>query len=1162
MSNNAEQEPSKDSQPTGMPAPESIPHPSSGDGKPRDDDATKSRDADATLLASPGVMRDPSLPSSIGPYKVLGLLGVGGMGAVYEAEQQRPRRVVALKVIKPGFVSPSLLRRFEREAEVLGRLQHPGIAQVYEAGTAVHEYEPAPQRASRELERPGPNIPPLSGDMPGAVPAAEAKRSASVATPYFAMELVRGTTLTRYANEKSLDLRQRLDLITRICEAVQYAHQQGVVHRDLKPGNILVDTSGQPKILDFGIAKITGNAAQLSTIETQVGQIVGTLPYMSPEQARGEVDKLDTRSDIYALGVIAYELLAGRLPYDLKQAIILEAVRVICEEDPAPLSSIDRRLGGDLETIIAKSMAKEKERRYASASELASDIKRYLNDEPVSARPPSTWYQWSKFARRNKRFVSAVVAVMLALVLGMVGTTLGLFRAEREAEEADRQRAMAMASARKSKESAALAIAESEARLRANYALNLNLADSQARAGDIPMAVKALESCPPEMRGWEWDYIAAATDESILAIDVGWPLASVDWSADGRWLALGGQGAYAAVHDAETGARRVLLAGHESRDAVYVSRFTPDGRKLVTAGADATIRVWNAETGAEIDRFYTERRLITVMTMSSDGKRVAYQSSPVNAETKLRVIDLESRAVRSVVSAPPRVISLAWQPGAERLATIDEAATLAVHDLTTDKQLWSEQAGRSRSVATVLAFSADGARLVVQSSGRGVAIRPSDGSQTRVHATAFDEVLHRAAFNNRGDLIAAAGYDRTLYIISASNGEVIARLRGHRSFIWGLAWSPDDRCVATASIDGTARVWDVRAALRSRPLFEAESEIESFAFDGADRHMLIGTLKHGLRVIDTTNPTAPAMVIDAKQRWQQVRLSQDGSIGAGMDLSGTVVVWSLANPAVEILRVPNAGPNHSNDPSMIRAAMVLSPDGGAVFAGTPQAILMRDTRTGEVIRRFPLPMPEQHLHSLALSSDGSTLVVGQSPRVTAFDTRTGFQKWVTDAVEPSSIRPDLYTMAFSSDDARLAIASRDAMMVIMESNSGRVLRRFAEASGDEGSSGVRITADSIAWGAGNTRIFTASTDNHVKVWDPRHGEFLMSFRRHNGRVHGIAFRESDQMLFTGSWDKRLLAWNPRPRRIVADFPKTPAPAHWGSLLDMPSTRPAAAPGNK
>jgi len=336
----------------------------------------------------------PALPPMIGRYRILRLLGEGGMGVVYEAEQEQPRRTVALKVIQGGLASHEVLRRFELESEALGQLHHPGIAQIYEAGTADSGFG---------------------------------------LQPYFAMEFIRGTSLLQHAGEHQLNTRQRLELMTKVCEAVHHAHQRGIIHRDLKPGNILVDEDGQPKILDFGVARVTNSDAQ-ATRQTDLGQLVGTLAYMSPEQVSADPLELDARSDVYALGVILFELLAGRLPYKISHQLH-EAVQTIQEEDPTPLSSVDRAYRGDIETIVGKALEKDKERRYPSAADLAVDIERYLKDEPILARRPSASYQLQKFAHRHKALVAGTLAVFVVLVAGIIISTWEATRA-RSAEQA------------------------------------------------------------------------------------------------------------------------------------------------------------------------------------------------------------------------------------------------------------------------------------------------------------------------------------------------------------------------------------------------------------------------------------------------------------------------------------------------------------------------------------------------------------------------------------------------------------------------------------------------------------------------------------------------------------------------------------------------------
>jgi tetratricopeptide (TPR) repeat protein len=366
-----------------------------------------SRSATMAAVQVPLIGGKPATGSIIGRYRILRVAGEGGMGTVYEAEQDHPRRIVALKIIRPGLTGAELIRRFDLESQALGRLQHPGIAQIYEAGATDSGFGPQ---------------------------------------PYFAMEFIRGEDLRTHADRNRLNTRQRLELTIKICEAVQHAHQHGIIHRDLKPMNILVDEAGQPKILDFGVARLTDSDAQI-TRQTDVGQLVGTLAYMSPEQVLADPLGVDTRSDVYSLGVILFELLSGKMPYTLSRKLH-EAVQAIREEDPTSLSSINRDYRGDIETIVTRALEKDKSRRYPSAAALAADIQRHLRDEPIAARPASAVYQLQKFARRHRTLVAGFAAVFVALLAGVVVSTQQAIRARNAERAAVRQRDRASAAER------------------------------------------------------------------------------------------------------------------------------------------------------------------------------------------------------------------------------------------------------------------------------------------------------------------------------------------------------------------------------------------------------------------------------------------------------------------------------------------------------------------------------------------------------------------------------------------------------------------------------------------------------------------------------------------------------------------------------------------
>jgi hypothetical protein len=370
--------------------------------------------AENFLTAPEGVHLPSLLPATppedglvgrrIGPYEVRDKIASGGMGSVYRAVRVDDyRQQVAIKLIKPGLGGEDLLRRFRTERQVLAGLNHPHIARLLDGGTTED------------------------------------------GQPYLVMEFIEGRPIDRYCDEHRLSVRQRLQLFCAVCAAVQHAHQLTVIHRDLKPGNILVDGAGRPKVLDFGIARVADADLQQTAPGTNVGQLVGTLPYMSPEQVAADPQALDTRSDVYALGVICYQLLAGRLPHDLTGKSLPEAVRIIGEQEAPPLGAVIKSCRGDLETIVARALEKDKDRRYPSASDLAADVERYLRDEPILARPRSAWYQFRKFARRNKALVGGVAATFLALVLGVIGTGFSLVRALDAEADANEKRGLAEA---------------------------------------------------------------------------------------------------------------------------------------------------------------------------------------------------------------------------------------------------------------------------------------------------------------------------------------------------------------------------------------------------------------------------------------------------------------------------------------------------------------------------------------------------------------------------------------------------------------------------------------------------------------------------------------------------------------------------------------------
>jgi hypothetical protein len=503
------------------------------------------------------------------------------------------------------------LARFEAERQALALMDHPNIAKVHDAGATAD------------------------------------------GRPYFVMELVKGVRITQFCDERRLTPRQRLELFVPVCQALQHAHQKGVIHRDIKPSNVLValyDDRPVPKVIDFGVAKAAGQQLTEKTLHTGLGAVVGTVEYMSPEQASFNQLDVDTRSDVYALGVLLYELLTGSPPFtqkELEKAGMLEMLRVIREEEPPrpstrlsdskeslPSISAQRQtepakltklVRGELDWIVMKALEKDRNRRYDTANGFAMDVQRYLADEPVLACPPSVAYRLRKFVRRNKGPVLAASIIILLLIGGIIGTTFGLLQAQASAEEerlakgdAVKKKTLAEKATQAAKdaenaERVQRRLADDRAKelWRNLYFAEMNMA---AQAAQSPLGLARVAELSahwvdePKLRGWEWYYLYGLCHRDLLTIPaMPGRVSSVTWSPDGTRLATLGTGAtLPKVFDAVTGKEAVTLAGPVPPGAEYVAVvWSPNGKLLAAAASHAresVITVWDAATG--------ERRLM------------------------------------------------------------------------------------------------------------------------------------------------------------------------------------------------------------------------------------------------------------------------------------------------------------------------------------------------------------------------------------------------------------------------------------------------------------------------------------------------------------------------------------------------------------------------
>ena len=754
---------------------------------------------DRALLDDGGECVRPTLPRSIAGYRIVGLCGVGGMGAVYEAEQHSPPRRVALKVIQSGAASKELLRRFARESAILERLRHPGIAEVYDAGEFEHE---------------------------------------GIVRPYFAMEYIEGRSLLEFADERALSSRARVELFLGVCDAVQYAHTRGVVHRDLKPDNVLVDGSGRPKVLDFGVARLVDSETQV-TLATGTGQLLGSVPYMSPEQAGGGAGDVGVPSDLYSLGVMLFELLAGHLPYDVRSCTLPNAIELIRTGEPQRLGSAAPALRSDLETIAGKCLEKEPERRYASVGELADDLRRFLVGEPIAARPPSTWYQLSKFAHRNRALVGGVAGTMVALAIGIVVAVVFAIQASRSEELATDSAAQAA---------------------RAAYRANLNAASALV-VGDPVKARRTLEDVPLEQRGWEWHVLFAQLDIELLEFG----------SGQGRVLALS-DGALVVARDGERDVRVWETdTGREARALSLPAEVTalaasPDGAVLAVGLTDGRVLVTDPRADAAGWTAIVEPNgeAVQALAVAPSALRLAVH----------RGEELRCGAPGSWATA---AVGARYQHAPDLMFSADGAA-LFHHNrfVTTVFDALALEPLRSRPSDTYgprsCALSADGRWLAYGCTQRQVVVVDAETLEEVRVLRGHQGAVHGVRFDAGGRLLSVSGLDVRVWDVLTgavlavipvagaggaafvSRGRVVssgpdvlrlwdpgitrARVLGqHARYAYEVAFSPDGDLLASRGYFADVLVWDVSGGRRlgelsveapSAPFFDRAGERIAF----------------------------------------------------------------------------------------------------------------------------------------------------------------------------------------------------------------------------------------------------------------------------------------------------------------------------------------------
>jgi WD40 repeat protein/serine/threonine protein kinase len=1033
----------------------------------------------------------------IGPYKLLELIGEGGCGRVYLAEQDGPvRRQVALKIIKPGMDSQSVVDRFEAERQALAIMEHPNIARFFDAGVT------------------------------------------ETARPYFVMELVRGLKITEYCENNAIDIARRLDLFVQVCRAVQHAHQKGIIHRDLKPSNVLVtlhDGLAVPKVIDFGIAKATQGGLTDRTMLTAFAQLVGTPAYMSPEQAELSGLDIDTRSDIYSLGVLLYELLTGKTPFDPKELLsagLDEMRRTIREKDPQRPStrwtqiqagSSSRILSGaaptalnpDLDWIVMKCLEKDRTRRYETANGLAVDIARHLNNEPVLARPPTAAYRLRKFVRRHKLVFATATSISAALLLGTAISIWQSVRA-RQAERAARlqariattESARAQQAERRAREESASAQRQ-ESRAHANlYAANMRLAQfawAQNNANQVRQLLAQTESYP--RHGFEWFYWQRETRLELKTLQGHRAeVLAIAASPDGRWIATGSQDGTAILWSSDSEEPQRTLSGH-TRGVSSVA-FSPDSRRIVTGSWDHTAKVWETADGAPQLTLGGHSAKVFSVGFSADGRRIVTASLDHTAKVWDSSSGQEQLTLRG---HRHRVWSAAFSFDGRWIVTGSQDHTARVWDAANGKELhtFSAHSGPIHSVAAspvearVVTASRDSTARVWDLVNGGELLPPLRGHQAPILS---------AAFSRNGERLVTASFDQSAKVWDGATGAELFTLRGHGSPLSSAIFSANDRQIITGggSIgipptsayvdrgwgDNKVKIWTASPEQGTLSLRGHMDKVMAVAFSPDSRRVITGSFDKTAIVWDAVNGQ-PLFRLDHEERVRAVAISPDNQRIVTCSFDGIARVWTASGEKL-LLKLPVKSDRVFS--------VAFSPNSELIIVGAGNGGQVWSVVAGKLVAE--LDGDGGWIFSAAFSPDGQRIVTSGDRSAQIWEARSGKR------VRPFLDIPAL-SVAFSPDGDRIAMGGSDQTAKVWNALDGTNQITLT---------GHSAPVWSIAFSPDGRRILTASEDRSAKVWDAESGAELLTLSGHRDEIWSAAFSPDGQRIVTGGSDGIARVW--------------------------------------
>jgi len=1028
-------------------------------------DTEDSKALDKPVISFPASERTllGGVPERIGRYRLVRLVGEGGMGAVYEAEQDSPQRTVALKIIRPGLASRAILQRFQQESQVLGKLNHPGIAQVYEAGVVNDQGDLVHADHPHRLTR---------------------------CRPFFAMEFIHGVPLDTFAAEHMLSTHDRLALIALVCDAVEHAHQHGIVHRDLKPGNILVASSlvakhatPNPKILDFGVARVMDADFQTETLRTGVGELIGTLAYMSPEQASGDGAWVDARSDIYALGVLAYQLLTGRLPLDLSRREIPEAARMIREDEPSKLGSVNVSFRGDIETIVSKALEKDKSRRYGSAAAFAADIRRFLQDEPIIARPSSSLYQLRKFAKRNRPLVGGILATMMALVIG-TGVSLRL------ATLRSRQTAIARQTA---------ARAERQA-----YRACIAAAHAAIQGHNTALAGDSLRDAPAALRGWEWNYLDHVRDRSLVTIPAiePNPVRLIAASPDGELLYTIGRGGDIRVTDARTGRD----AGSFTVTSASIDRFalSPDGARLLVSDPNS-LSLWNL---ADRSRLWSRPGyfLISLDCFVHDG---AFFATSESGSLSVEIVDTAtSRTIATVPTSVPAFDYFAFSQRGTELLLVNRQGIAELHDFRIGPPVNATKRWEASISTAKLCFDDTGVvgyhkwhelSLIDVASGKEqrripgdaiaslktvvgelfvtiepapqMIVRDPDSLNVLARLDGFKTPVHARPIIIQGPKIVGGSETGEIKVFDAFQRDLPFVVQQGNDITFASAISSDSERVACVGW-GSAAVWDVQSGELVWSRYLSPRDIYCVAYSPSGDELALWLIDRGLVILDALDGREIAACRQSEP------------------FEPTSLLWSTDD---------------------------------RIFVSAPEGGLSVFSAAAVLLGKSPDVPPTFRVTASCATDQGN---------VRAFGSDDGTVNIINAAGNQARVSSRPYTrivsrLVFSPDMKLLAARYDDGVIVILDPRTAREVARVDAHAGRPRPAAQHINQDphaAIAFSPDGLRLAAVAADRTIRFWDCASWELILSLDCPEQSVVALSFSPDSSRMVGSSYRHPIICY--------------------------------------